>query len=331
MAGSARIPVGRSGDGVYCYSWRRGVVASLHRWCHVLRSGDSSGPLRILPGPRIGSGSPDNLGELRAVVTDLDGTLLRSDRTVSVYTFQVVRRLQERNIPLIFATARPKESALRVVRSLAPMAPVVYSNGAAIYDPIAGRTLRTRTIPGSVVQEIVHCVRQSFPNALIAVDSAIPPQAGSSRTLDPEWPANWGVTAGDRALWKMDSELPPPRSVVCLMVLGSWATHLDVPRRWPVAVTSSGEGLIEFSAQSASKVSALRWLCGRLGIAMESLVAFGDMPTDAEMLRCSGLGIAVANAHHDVLKAAQYVTSSNDDDGVARFLEELLGDRRLVR
>ncbi len=262
-------------------------------------------------------------GGLHAVVTDLDGTLLRSDGTVSDYTCAGLNRLLDRGFRLIFATARPKESALRAVLPIAPAAPVIYSNGAATYDPVRGQTLRTQTIPTRIVREIVHHVRESFPCAQIAVDSAIPPGLGSSRTLDPEWPADWGATPGDRALWRMDSRLPPPRSVICLMVLGSWDTHLDVPRRWPVTVTSSGQGLIEFSARSASKIAALRWLCRRLGVAMESLVAFGDMPTDAEMIEGSGLGVAVANAHKEIISAAQYVTGSNDEDGVAHFLEEL--------
>ena len=261
---------------------------------------------------------------MRGVVSDLDGTLLRSDRTISLYTRQVLRRLEEAGLPLIFATARPKEPALRVVRSIAPMAPVVYSNGAAVYDPIAGRTYRTQTMPVSLVREIVAYVRHLFPNALIAVDSAIGPQAGSSRTLDPEWPADCGATAGDRALWRMDSDYPPPRSVTCLMILDSWDTHLDVPRIWPVTITSSGQGLIEFSARSATKASALKWLCRRRGIPVESLVAFGDMPTDAEMLRCTGVGVAVANAHEEAIDAAQYITAGNDDDGVARFLDRNL-------
>jgi hydroxymethylpyrimidine pyrophosphatase-like HAD family hydrolase len=264
--------------------------------------------------------APDGL---HAVVTDLDGTLLRSDGTVSDYTCTVLNRLLDRGIRLIFATARPKESALRVALPIAPAAPVIYSNGAAIYDPLKGRTLRTQTIPTQIVRDIVHYVRESFPQAQIAVDSAIPPGLGSSRTLDPEWPAGWGATPGDRALWRMDSGLPPPRAVTCLMVLGSWGTHLDVPPRWPVTVTSSGQGLIEFSARSASKIAALRWLCRHLGIAMESLVAFGDMPTDAEMLEGSGLGVAVANAHKGAISVARRVTGSNDEDGVAHFLEEL--------
>jgi hydroxymethylpyrimidine pyrophosphatase-like HAD family hydrolase len=108
------------------------------------------------------------------------------------------------------------------------------------------------------------------------------------------------------------------------MVLGSWNTHLDVPQIWPVTVTSSGQGLIEFSAQPASKLSALQWLCKRLGVSLETVISFGDMPTDAAVLAASGVGVAVANAHELAKGAAQYVTESNDEDGVALFLNRTL-------
>jgi hydroxymethylpyrimidine pyrophosphatase-like HAD family hydrolase len=264
------------------------------------------------------------LSTVRAIVTDLDGTLLRSDGTVSSFTHDVLSRLCDRGYRLIFATARPKHSALRVTRRIAPMAPVIYSNGAAVYDPVVGRTLRTQIIPAEIVQEIVYYIRRLFPRALIAVDCAIPANLGSARTLDPDWPPNWGATAGDRALWRMDSNSPPPRSVICLMALNSWDTHLDVPQRWPVTVTSSGQGLIEFSALPASKLSALRWLFKRLGISMEMAISFGDMPTDADILAATGIGVAVANAHELAKAAAQYITKSNDEDGVALFLASAL-------
>ena len=264
------------------------------------------------------------LSKVRAIVTDLDGTLLRSDSTVSSFTHDVLSRLCDQGYRLIFATARPKHSALRITRLIAPMAPVIYSNGAAVYDPVIGRTLRTQIIPPRIVQEIVCDIRRLFPGALIAVDCAIPPNVGSARTLDPDWPPNWGATPGDRALWRMDSNSPPPRSVICLMVLGSWDTHLDVPQRWPVTVTSSGQGLIEFSALSATKVSALRWLCRRLGISMDTIISFGDMPTDAEVLAATGIGVAVANAHELAKAAAQFITESNNEDGVALFLARAL-------
>jgi hydroxymethylpyrimidine pyrophosphatase-like HAD family hydrolase len=273
------------------------------------------------------SSLPLHLRHLQAIVTDLDGTLLRSDRTVSPYTAAVLKRLPEVGLKLIFATARPKDSALRIATPIAPTAPVIYSNGAAVYDPMIRSTLRRHTIPEATVRDIVSCIRSCFPGALIAVDSVADSKKESDRTLDPEWPANWGAALGDRSLWSMDARLPPPHSVICLMVLGAWPTHLEVPERWPVTVTSSGEGLIEFSAPSASKNSALQWLCKRLVISMDSVIAFGDMPTDAEMIANSGVGVAVANAHEDVKRVAQYIAGSNDEDGVARFLETLLSLR----
>jgi hypothetical protein len=124
----------------------------------------------------------------------------------------------------------------------------------------------------------------------------------------------------------MDENQPPPRTVICLMVLGAWDTHLEVPPIWPVTATSSERGLIEFSAPSANKLSALRRLCDQLDVPLESVVAFGDMPNDVEVLGAVGLGVAVANAHEEARAAAQRYTASNDDDGVARFIDRLLSD-----
>ena len=83
--------------------------------------------------------------------------------------------------------------------------------------------------------------------------------------------------------------------------------------------------LLEISAPGVSKASALAGVCAELGVGSEQVVAFGDMPNDLAMLSWAGWGVAVANAHADVLAAADEVTASNDDAGVARVLERLLG------
>jgi HAD superfamily hydrolase (TIGR01484 family) len=269
------------------------------------------------------SASPKQ-AQMQAVVTDLDGTLLRSDGTVSDFTVDVLTRLRSQHIRLIFATARPIESATRITSHISWASPVIYSNGAAVYDPLAGKTLRTQVMRNDDVREIVGYIRERFPRALIAVDNASGRRARSLRTVDPDWPEDWGAARGDRALWRIDTYFPPPRSVTCLMVLKAWESHLEVPQIWPVTVTSSGHGLIEFSAPTASKISALRWLCSRLGLSLEATLAFGDMPNDAAVLEACGLGVAVANAHEQVRAAAHQITESNDDDGVAHFLERLL-------
>ncbi len=91
-----------------------------------------------------------------------------------------------------------------------------------------------------------------------------------------------------------------------------------------VSVThSNGKGLIEASAFGVSKASVVAELAAEHGIGPESVLAFGDMPNDLPLLTWAGTSCAVANAHPDVLAAATHVIGSNDDDGVAEYLERL--------
>ena len=90
-----------------------------------------------------------------------------------------------------------------------------------------------------------------------------------------------------------------------------------------VTVTHSGSNFVEIAAAGVTKALALEAFCAEQAISRESVLAFGDMPNDLPMLEWAGHGIAVANAHPDVLKVANEVTYSNDEDGVAVILERL--------
>lgn len=94
-------------------------------------------------------------------------------------------------------------------------------------------------------------------------------------------------------------------------------------------VTHSGAPFVEISMAGVDKASALAALAAERGISAEEVVSFGDMPNDLPMLLWSGRGIAVSNAHPDVLHAVPELTESNTDDGVAHALERLLLDRVL--
>jgi hypothetical protein len=88
---------------------------------------------------------------------------------------------------------------------------------------------------------------------------------------------------------------------------------------------SGGRGLLEIGPRGASKASALAWLCAQRGIEAAEVAAFGDMPNDLPMLRWAGIGHAVANAHPEVLAAADAVVGHHAEDGVAAAIEALLG------
>ena len=92
--------------------------------------------------------------------------------------------------------------------------------------------------------------------------------------------------------------------------------------------SNSSDSLLEIAAAGVSKASALTRVCAERGIVSDEVVAFGDMPNDLPMLRWAGHAVAVANAHPDLLAAADEVTTANDDAGVARVLERLFGAQR---
>jgi hydroxymethylpyrimidine pyrophosphatase-like HAD family hydrolase len=87
--------------------------------------------------------------------------------------------------------------------------------------------------------------------------------------------------------------------------------------------SNAADGLLEISAAGVSKASALARLCGQRGIDSRDVIAFGDMPNDLPMLAWAGSAVAVANAHPEVIAAADEVTASNEESGVARVLERL--------
>ena len=89
--------------------------------------------------------------------------------------------------------------------------------------------------------------------------------------------------------------------------------------------SSAADTLLEISAAGVSKASALARLCESRGIDRSDVIAFGDMPNDLPMLAWAGYSVAVANAHPDVRAAADEVTASNDESGVALVLERLFG------
>jgi hydroxymethylpyrimidine pyrophosphatase-like HAD family hydrolase len=90
------------------------------------------------------------------------------------------------------------------------------------------------------------------------------------------------------------------------------------------AVSVSGEWVIEILAAGVTKAAALEELADALGVKADEVVAFGDYPNDLPMLAWAGHSIAPANAHPEVLASVDHITASNDDDGVAIAIEELL-------
>jgi len=260
--------------------------------------------------------------DVRVVATDLDGTLLRGDGTVSERTRRAIARVEDSGIVVVLVTARPP----RILRQIAHDADVtglaICCNGAIVYDLAADTIVGHTPLSSVVAQRLVAALRVTVPGVCFAVECGV--QAGQ----DPRYAAIRPI-AGDHTPLIDDALTLCATDVTKLVVL-----HPDVPLPDLLRVTRELAGdaaivthsstlFVEVSAAGVTKAAALEKLCARLGVGATQVVACGDMPNDLPMLRWAGHSVAVANAHPDVLAVVDEVTLSNDEDGVARVLDRL--------
>jgi Cof subfamily protein (haloacid dehalogenase superfamily) len=260
----------------------------------------------------------------RLVATDLDGTLLRADGTISARTRHILRAVRERGVEVVVVTARPPRVARVVAERLGLDGLVICCNGALVFDLDAQVVVLHRPLDGKVACGVVAALREAAPGVCFACEQ------GLRCSCEPCWALLAG-TAADAAMLQGDARefcAEPVTKLIARHPDHSPEHLLALARSVcgdTITVTCSGAPFIEISAAGVHKASTLALLCASRDIEADEVVAFGDMPNDLPMLRWAGRGVAVANADPEVLAVTSYVVASNDDDGVAAELMRLLG------
>ncbi|MDH2425706.1 HAD hydrolase family protein [Sphaerisporangium sp. TRM90804] len=261
----------------------------------------------------------------RLIATDLDGTALRSDGTVSPRTAAAFAMVEQAGAMLVFVTARPPRWMSDVASAVRHRGLAICANGALVYDLHTEAIVESHLIEAEVLAEAVSRLRDRLPELSFSVEY----EGGFAHESD------FGLGGWDSLqLTGLKVGVSALISEPCAKLLAFHpdmnpdSLHLlveEVVGDLLTATHSSGRALIEMSAQGVTKATALARLATRNVIERGEVVAFGDMPNDIPMLTWAGTSYAVANAHHDVLAAVTHVTAANDDDGVAVVLEKLFG------
>lgn len=269
-----------------------------------------------------GAGSLPGLPPVRLVATDLDGTLLRPDGTVSERTICAVRAAREAGLHVIPITGRPPRITWAVAREagLGPLG--VCSNGAAVVDISSMEVIETETMAAEVATGLVTMLRELFPGAVFAVEEmdSFTHEVGF---VDPSW--------GWDDLTETVDDIVQAVSSTCIKLImrrpGWPAGALLAELKEQVAekghVTSSGLDWVEIAGPGISKAYAAERVCKRLGVAVGEVLAIGDNHNDLTVLAWAGRAAAPANAIAEVLATVQTVLPPNAEDGVAQLLEEL--------
>lgn len=261
-------------------------------------------------------------GTPRLVATDLDGTIIRSDGTISPRTIATLRRIEAAGVPVVLITGRPPRTMGYVAAAFGYQGVAICSNGALIYDMHTEAVLAEHPIAPPELAEAARRLRAAIPGIGLAVESA------TGLTADGIYQAgNWD---SDVTLKRLpDAELFGRPAAKLLgrhpHLANDELLALAAPAVAGVVTVSHSNGprLLEASAIGVSKASALADVARREGIAAADVVAFGDMPNDLTMLAWAGRSYAPANAHPQVLAACSHIIPGNDEDGVAQTLDRL--------
>ncbi|MFE9177927.1 HAD family hydrolase [Streptomyces sp. NPDC007126] len=270
----------------------------------------------------------------RLIATDLDGTLLRDDKSVSPRTVAALAAAEKAGIEVFFVTGRPARWMDVVSAHVHGHGLAICGNGAAVVDLHGGpgkhRFVKVRELPRENALDAVRLLRRAAPGTVYAVEQTYgfhqePAYPKLHMEVPDELlPAEEILAPGGRAaaepvlkILAFHPELDPDAFLtLARLALGDRA---NVTR-------SSPSALLEISGPDVSKASTLALCCAERGISHEEVVAFGDMPNDVEMLTWAGRSYAMGNAHPDVVAAASGRTVANNDDGVAVVIERMLAD-----
>ncbi|WP_306332368.1 HAD hydrolase family protein [Streptomyces sp. KL118A] len=271
----------------------------------------------------------------RLIATDLDGTLLRDDKSVSDRTVAALAAAEAAGIEVFFVTGRPARWMDVVSAHVHGHGLAICGNGAAVVDlhggPGTHSFVKIRELARERALDVVRRLRAAAPGTSFAIErtgglhheETYPPLhmepgesvAPAEKLLAEALADSTGAEQPVLKVLAFHPGLAPDEFLVLARAaIGDRAT----------VTRSSPSALLEISGPGVSKASTLELCCAERGITPAEVVAFGDMPNDIEMLAWAGTSYAMGNAHPDVIAAASGRTVANNDDGVAVVIEQIL-------
>ncbi|QES49592.1 hydrolase [Streptomyces venezuelae] len=278
---------------------------------------------RALPRSLAPSPSPSSSLPYALIATDLDGTLLRAGDTVSPRSYAALARARAAGARHIVVTGRPVPQVRHVLDGLGYTGLAVCGQGAQVYDAAGGRLLHSVRMDRELAEVALGKIEAEIGEVYAAVNGEA---LDTAMLIGPGYrmphPHLATVRVDRRAeLWsapinKVLLQHPELDDDELTRIARGVVGHL-------VNVTMAGEHTVELQPPGVSKASGLALAAAELGLSGAATIAFGDMPNDVPMFAWAAHGVAMANAHAELVAVADEVTLSCEDDGIAVVLERL--------
>ena len=245
---------------------------------------------------------------MKAIITDLDRTLLHTDKSVSEHTIAVLQKCHDHGILIMAASARPIRDIL-IYNDLIGFDAITATNGAVVSLP---RNLLEIGISCESVEKILSAILE-YPDVFLSIET--------SKGLY----SNRDIPIWEPVIWDKFPTLP--EDIILYKILASSQQKplyegIETTLTDDVYHTIANNDLIQIMSKEATKWNGIKQMLSHFGVSPSEAVYFGDDNDDIEPIKNCGLGVAVSNAIPSVLDIADRIIDSNDMDGVAKFIEE---------
>lgn len=261
---------------------------------------------------------------IRLVATDMDDTLLRDDWTISERTVQAIQQARKQGVYVTIATGRMPASVRPYARQLGIDVPVITYNGAMVQESLSEKVLYRKVISVETAQDIINWLLPQDLNFQVYLKDQLFVEKMN------DWSRRYAhatrVSIAETNLWELLSHEKEGVEKILLFgepeVLLGWEEKIRRRYEGRVRTTQSKSHFLELIHPEVNKGAALSSLAERLGVKQEEVLAVGDSLNDLEMIQYAGIGVAMGNGRQEVKDAANVVTSSNQEDGVAQAIEK---------
>jgi len=272
------------------------------------------------------------LSKYKLIVFDIDGTLQDSNHNLHPYTKNVLKKLQKAGIPFTLATGKNLPAVKPLAEVLEIKLPLILSNG-CVLQTIDGCEIEKHVLPIEIVRQVIAICEEGEWDLAIYLDDGI-------HIKKINYNLELLINYGSPGLIEIEdwSQVEDRIGEVhkCLVVERSSPEKVfKLEKKYKKEMGNKVEychtlvGMLEVMPKGVSKLKAVRRLAEMLGIRMEEVMTFGDGDNDAEMLEGAGLGVSLENGSKLAKASANLTIASCDENGPAKFLDELLDDLAL--
>lgn len=271
--------------------------------------------------------------QIKMVALDLDGTTLNDRKEISERTVRAFKAAMEKGVHIVISTGRTFQSLPAQLFSIEGLEYIITSNGAHITALVSGKRIYEKYVP----QQAVMTICDMLCGKGFSVEAFVDGHAYIDKTEYDEVAAR-GSSYRDTE-YILTTRNPVKNIFDFMRAHRDGIENISInfefqqdKEAWReklagiagITLTSSFAHNFEIGGENTSKASALAYLLEKLGLTADELMACGDSPNDGEMIRLAGIGVAVANGEESIRNIADYVTDTNDRDGVAKAIERFV-------